>query len=53
MRREGVVEECASTAVFLCSSMGGYVTGVTINVDGGTWASSGWLRDGSGGWSLH
>jgi NAD(P)-dependent dehydrogenase (short-subunit alcohol dehydrogenase family) len=53
MGREGVVEECASTAVFLCSSMGGYVTGVTINVDGGTWASSGWLRDGSGGWSLH
>jgi NAD(P)-dependent dehydrogenase (short-subunit alcohol dehydrogenase family) len=51
--REGVVEECASAAVFLCSSMGGYITGVTMNVDGGTWASSGWTRDGSGGWTLH
>ena len=51
--REGVVEECASAAVFLCSSMGGYITGTTLNVDGGTWASSGWTRDGSGGWTLH
>src|SRR6516162_6023819 len=46
--REGVVDECASAAVFLCSSMAGYITGVTLNVDGGSWASSGWTRDGSG-----
>jgi NAD(P)-dependent dehydrogenase (short-subunit alcohol dehydrogenase family) len=51
--REGVVDECASAAVFLCSSMAGYITGVTLNVDGGSWASSGWTRDGSGGWTLH
>jgi NAD(P)-dependent dehydrogenase (short-subunit alcohol dehydrogenase family) len=42
--REGLVSECASTAVYLSSRMSEYVTGVTINVDGGTWASSGWLR---------
>jgi NAD(P)-dependent dehydrogenase (short-subunit alcohol dehydrogenase family) len=51
--REGVVDECAAAAVFLCSSMAGYITGVTLNVDGGSWASSGWTRDGSGGWTLH
>jgi NAD(P)-dependent dehydrogenase (short-subunit alcohol dehydrogenase family) len=51
--REGVVEECASTAVWLCSKMSDYVTGVTVNVDGGTWASSGWLRDPRGGWTLN
>jgi NAD(P)-dependent dehydrogenase (short-subunit alcohol dehydrogenase family) len=51
--REGVVEECASTIVWLCSKMAAYITGVTISVDGGTWASSGWLRDGAGGWTLN
>ena len=51
--REGVVDECAAAAVFLCSSMAGYMTGTTLNVDGGSWASSGWTRDGSGGWTLH
>jgi NAD(P)-dependent dehydrogenase (short-subunit alcohol dehydrogenase family) len=51
--REGLVDECAAAAVFLCSSMAGYITGVTLNVDGGSWASSGWTRDGSGGWTLH
>jgi len=51
--REGVVSECASTAVWMCSRMSDYVTGVTINVDGGTWASSGWLRAPHGGWHLN
>jgi NAD(P)-dependent dehydrogenase (short-subunit alcohol dehydrogenase family) len=50
--REGVVEDCAGTAVFLCSAMGAYLTGVTVNVDGGTWASSGWGRRPSGEWTL-
>lgn len=51
--REGLVDECASVIVWLSSPMASYVTGVTINVDGGTWASSGWLRDGKGGWTLN
>jgi NAD(P)-dependent dehydrogenase (short-subunit alcohol dehydrogenase family) len=51
--REGLVDECAGVVVWLCSPLSSYVTGVTINVDGGTWASSGWLRDGDGGWTLN
>lgn len=51
--REGLVDEVAGAAVWLCSPMSGYVTGVTVNIDGGTWASGGWLRDGAGGWTLN
>ena len=51
--REGLVEECASTVVWLCSKMSDYVTGDTIHVDGGTWASSGWLRGDDGRWTLN
>ncbi|MBX6389596.1 MAG: SDR family oxidoreductase [Frankia sp.] len=50
--REGVASELADAAVFLCSDHARYITGVTLNVDGGTWASGGWLRDGDG-WSLY
>jgi len=51
--REGVVEECANAAVFLCSPQSAYVTGVTLPVDGGTWAAGGWLRAKKGeGWTL-
>ncbi len=52
--REGVVDECASAVIFLCSKLSAYVTGVTLPVDGGTWASSGWLRSADGGgWTLN
>jgi NAD(P)-dependent dehydrogenase (short-subunit alcohol dehydrogenase family) len=49
--REGLASECGAVAAFLCSALSGYVTGVSIPVDGGTWASSGWIRA-NGGWSL-
>lgn len=62
--RVGDPSDTAGAALFLCSDLGRYVTGVTLPVDGGTWASSGWTRtpdDGGaggaggdpGGWQLH
>ena len=48
--REGHVDECGNAAVYLASKMSEYVTGITLNVDGGTWASSGWVRDPEGRW---
>lgn len=50
--RAGVDTECGNIAVFLSSPMSSYVTGTVVPVDGGTWASSGWVRDRSGKWSL-
>lgn len=50
--RAGDFDDCAGVAVFLASGLAAYVTGTTINVDGGTWASSGWTRDEAGGWRL-
>lgn len=40
--RAGHVDEMASAAVFLASSMSDYITGQTIHVDGGTHAGGGW-----------
>ncbi len=51
---EGTVDQCGTAAVFLCSKMAEYITGITLNVDGGTWASSGWLKSKNGkGWTLN
>jgi NAD(P)-dependent dehydrogenase (short-subunit alcohol dehydrogenase family) len=50
--RAGVDTECGNVAVFLACAMSSYITGTAIPVDGGTWASSGWVRDRSGKWSL-
>jgi NAD(P)-dependent dehydrogenase (short-subunit alcohol dehydrogenase family) len=51
--REGVDTECGDAAVFLASKMASYITGVVLPVDGGTYASSGWMRAGERGWVLH
>jgi NAD(P)-dependent dehydrogenase (short-subunit alcohol dehydrogenase family) len=51
--RTGVPEECGDAAVFLCSEMSAYVTGTVMPVDGGTWASSGWVRTAEGRWTLN
>lgn len=51
--RAGIDEECGNAAVFLSSKMAGYITGTVMHVDGGTWASSGWVRNREGGkWVL-
>jgi NAD(P)-dependent dehydrogenase (short-subunit alcohol dehydrogenase family) len=50
--RAGIDSECGSAAVFLSSAMSDYVTGIVLPVDGGTWASSGWLRSPAGKWVL-
>lgn len=50
--RAGMDTECGNAVVFLASAMGSYVTGAVIPVDGGTWASSGWIRDQAGNWTL-
>lgn len=44
MGRPGHVDETASVAVFLASTMAGYITGQTIHVDGGTQAAGGWYH---------
>ncbi len=54
--RAGIDAECGHLAVFLASSMASYITGAIIPIDGGTWASGGWIRGGKvgdgGGWIL-
>jgi NAD(P)-dependent dehydrogenase (short-subunit alcohol dehydrogenase family) len=50
--RAGIDEECGRAAVFLASNMASYVTGVILPVDGGSWASSGWVRDSKNDWIL-
>ncbi|MBV1917720.1 MAG: SDR family oxidoreductase [Sphingomonadaceae bacterium] len=52
MGRPGIAEECGRVAVFLASNMASYVTGITLPVDGGTWASSGWVRSSNDQWIL-
>lgn len=50
--RCGTDEECGMAAVFLASRMASYVTGIVMPVDGGSWASSGWVRDSKDNWIL-
>jgi len=50
--RGGLESECGNAALYLCSPMASYVTGVILPVDGGTWASGGWVRSSTGKWVL-
>ena len=50
--RAGVPADVAGAAVFLASDLAAYVTGVTLPVDGGTDAASGWYRGDDGEWVL-
>ncbi len=50
--REGDAEDVAGACVYLASDMAAYVTGVTLSVDGGTFASSGWTRNEDNSWGL-
>jgi NAD(P)-dependent dehydrogenase (short-subunit alcohol dehydrogenase family) len=51
---EGEAEDCAAAVVFLSSRMAKYISGVTLNIDGGTWASSGWSRSADrSNWQLY
>ena len=40
----GRPEDAAAVVAFLASRLAGFVTGVTVHVDGGTWAAGGWRR---------
>lgn len=51
--REGIDLECGDAAVFLCSALASYITGVLLPVDGGTWAAGGWVRGRNGKWTLN
>lgn len=49
--RFGTPEDMAGTALFLASDLAGWITGTTINVDGGALAAAGWYRDPKGMWT--
>jgi NAD(P)-dependent dehydrogenase (short-subunit alcohol dehydrogenase family) len=49
--RFGQPRDVAGVAVFLASELSEFVTGTTVHVDGGTYASSGWFPTEEGGWT--
>lgn len=54
LARLGSIDEIGSVIVFLASSMSSYLNGLTIPVDGGAIASSGWTRSPTTGeWNLY
>lgn len=49
--RFGHVDDCANAALYLASPMASWVTGTAINIDGGSLAAAGWVRDVRGVWT--
>ena len=49
---DGEPDDVAAAVVFLAGSMSRFVTGASIHVDGGNWASGGWRRDADGRYVL-
>ena len=49
--RFGRPDDAAGCALFLASEMAAWVTGTTINLDGGALAAGGWYRDPRGMWT--
>jgi 3-oxoacyl-[acyl-carrier protein] reductase len=49
--RFGHPDDCAGAALYLASPLASWVTGTAINVDGGSLAAAGWIRDINGTWT--
>jgi 3-oxoacyl-[acyl-carrier protein] reductase len=49
----GHVDDVAGAALYLAGDLSRFVTGTTIHVDGGNWASGGWVRTTDGTFTLH
>ncbi|CAB1370886.1 SDR family NAD(P)-dependent oxidoreductase [Denitratisoma oestradiolicum] len=49
--RFGTPADAAGCALFLASPLSGWVSGTTINLDGGALAAGGWYRTPQGGWT--
>jgi 3-oxoacyl-[acyl-carrier protein] reductase len=49
--RTGTYADVGGCVLFLASDLSSYVTGTTVHVDGGTYASSGWFNWPDTGWS--
>ncbi len=50
---EGHVDDIAGAAIYLAGDLSRFVTGTTVHVDGGNWASGGWMRTEDGSYTLH
>ena len=50
--RFGKPSDAAGSALFLASDLSSWVTGATINLDGGALAAAGWYRDPDNSWTI-